>query len=196
MLKNIAKTELKKFFSSQLSSILQVRNTSSPAASFFWSRCKKFIKPSSSSVHAFISPGGVIEKDSSRMCEIAADFYENFFKKSNIVKPHPYTDSPLVDFDNVNELIPEVKIDELMYIVQSRRKKKSLDAHGLNSFMFDYIDPSYWSLFVKLYNKSFQSAILPTAGKDTRMILLAKKEAICLPSTTRPISLIDSFLKI
>ena len=28
------------------------------------------------------------------------------------------------------------------------------------------------------------------------MILLAKKESICLPSLTRPISLIDSFLKV
>jgi hypothetical protein len=196
LLKRVAKIEVKNFFSSQLSSILRVRNTSSPAASYFWSKCKKFIKPSSSSVHAFISPGGGIEKDSHRMCEVAADFYESFFKKSNIVKPHPYTDSPLLDFDNDNELIPEVTIDELIYTVHSKRKKKSLDAHGLNNFMFDFLDPSYWSLLLKLYNKSFQSAVLPTAWKDTRMVLLAKKEAICPPSSTRPISLIDSFLKI
>jgi len=195
-LKRVIKIELKKFFSSQLSSVLSVRNTSSPTAVFFWSKCKKFIKPSSSSIHAFISPGGVIEKDTHKMCEIAADFYESFFKKSNIVKPHPYTDAPLIDFDNVDEVIPEVSIDELIFTVQSKRKKKSLDAHGLNNFMFNYLDLSYWTLLLKLYNKSFQSAVFPTAWKDTRMILLAKKEAICSPSLTRPISLIDSFLKI
>lgn len=60
------------------------------------------------------------------MCEVAANFYENFFKKSNIVKPHPYTDSPLTDFENVKELIPEVTIDELIYTVQSKRKKNLL----------------------------------------------------------------------
>ena len=62
--------------------------------------------------------------------------------------------------------------------------------------MFDFLDLSHWSLLLKLYNFSFRTAILPSAWKDTRMILLAKKESICLPSATRPISLIDSFLKI
>jgi hypothetical protein len=164
-------------------SVFLANFTSSPAASYFWSKCKKFIKPSSS-VHAFISPGGGIEKDSHRMCEVAADFYESFFKKSNIVKPHPYTDSPLLDFDNDNELIGEVTIGELIYTVHSKRKKKSLDAHGLNNFMFDFLDCSHWSLLLKLYNKSFQSAVLPTAWKDTRMVLIAKEEAICSPSST------------
>ncbi len=51
------------------------------------------------------------------MCDVAADFYESFFKKSDIIKPHPYTDSPLVDFDNSNELIPDITIDELIYTV-------------------------------------------------------------------------------
>ena len=62
--------------------------------------------------------------------------------------------------------------------------------------MFDFLDLSHWSLLLKLYNFSFRTAILPSAWKDTRMILLAKKESICLPSATRLNSLIDSFLKI
>jgi hypothetical protein len=61
--------------------------------------------------------------------------------------------------------------------------------------MFNYIAPSNWSALLNLYNLSFQTAILPTAWKDTRIILLAKKESICSPSSTRPISLIDIFLK-
>ncbi|CAF4536164.1 unnamed protein product [Rotaria socialis] len=76
----------------------------------------------------------------------AADYYEEFFKASNIVRPHPYTDSPAIECDNINEVIPE--------------------------------------------------SVLPSAWKDTRMILLAKKYSICLPSLTRPISLLDSFQKI
>ncbi|CAF4730431.1 unnamed protein product, partial [Rotaria magnacalcarata] len=37
---------------------------------------------------------------------------------------------------------------------------------------------------------------MPDKFKDVRIILLAKKDAICPPEQTRPISLIDSFLKI
>ena len=62
--------------------------------------------------------------------------------------------------------------------------------------MFNFLDQRHWSLFLKLFNHSFKTAFLPKAWKDTRMILLAKKESICLPSLTRPISLIDSFLKV
>jgi hypothetical protein len=195
-LKRVAKDELKNFFSHQLNLIVRSRNTSLPAASYFWAKSKKFIKPSSSSVNALISSSGQLVKDPQMMCEVAADFYESFFKKSDIVKPHPYTDSPFVDFDNTDESIPEVTIDELIYTVQAKRKKKSLDAHGLNNFMFNFLDLSHWSLLLKLFNRSFQSAVLPSAWKDTRMILLAKKESICPPSSTRPISLIDSFLKV
>ncbi|CAF3474853.1 unnamed protein product, partial [Rotaria socialis] len=111
------------------------------------------------------------------------------------IKPHPYTDSPFIDYDNVDEPIPEVKLDELELTVQTKRKKKSLDAHGISNFMFNFLDQGHWSLFLKLFNHSFQTAIMPKAWKDTRMVLLAKNEPICSPSLTRPISLIDSFLK-
>ncbi|CAF4464623.1 unnamed protein product, partial [Rotaria sp. Silwood2] len=43
------------------------------------------------SLHAFITPSGQITKDPKEMCEIAADFYENFFRKSDMLRPHPYT---------------------------------------------------------------------------------------------------------
>ncbi|CAF4402587.1 unnamed protein product, partial [Rotaria sp. Silwood2] len=62
--------------------------------------------------------------------------------------------------------------------------------------MFTFLDLNYWSLLLKLYNYSFQKSVLPSAWKDTRMILLAKKDSICPPSLTRPISLLDSFQKI
>ena len=130
------------------------------------------------------------------MCEVAADFYEDFFKKSNIIRPHPYTDFPPIDFDNKDETIPEVTLDELLHVMQAKRKKKSLDAHGISNFMFNFLDQRHWSLLLQLYNLSFRNSILPTAWKDTRIILLAKKDAICSPSLTSPISLLDSFQKV
>lgn len=195
-LKNIAKKELNLFFSSQLDHILRHRNSSSSSSNTFWYKSKRFLKPSSSSLHAFIDSSGQIVKENDRMCHLAADYYEDFFKASKIVRPHPYTDSPPTDYDNISEVIPEVTIDELINTVLAKKKKKSLDAHGISNYMFNFLDLNYWSLLLKLYNLSFEKSVLPSAWKDTRMILLAKKDSICPPSLTRPISLLDSFQKI
>ncbi|CAF1296287.1 unnamed protein product [Rotaria sordida] len=159
-------------------------------------RSKRFLKPSSSSLHALIDSSGQIVKESDHMCNVAADYYEDFFKASYIVRPHPYTDSPPIEYDNNNEFILEVTLDELINTVLAKKKKKSLDAHGISNYMFNFLDLNYWSLLLKLYNHSFQKSVLPSAWKDTRMILLAKKDSICPPSLTRPISLPDSFQKI
>ncbi|CAF2948356.1 unnamed protein product [Rotaria sp. Silwood2] len=195
-LKKIAKNELNHFFFSKLDYLLHIRNSSSPAAISFWHKSKRCLKPSSSSIHALINTSGEIIRDNEQMCELAADYYESFFKSSNIIRPHPYTDSPPVMFDNMDEVIPEVTLDELMSTVHAKRKTKSLDAHGIANFMFNFLHFDHWSLLLKLYNYSFQNSILPSAWKDTRIILLAKKEHICPPSLTRPISLLDSFQKV
>ncbi|CAM4786175.1 unnamed protein product [Rotaria magnacalcarata] len=195
-LKQIAKKELNLFFSSKLDILLRHRNSSSSSSNSFWYRSKRFLKRSSSSIHAFIDSSGQIVKESDLMCNIAADYYEEFFKASNIVRPHPYTDSPEIEYDNNDEVISEVKLDELINTVLAKKKKKSLDAHGISNYMFNFLDLNYWSLLLKLYNYSFQKSVVPSAWKDTRMILLAKKDSICPPSLTRPISLLGSFQKI
>jgi hypothetical protein len=192
-----AKKELKRFLSDQLASSLATRNTSSRASVSFWSRIKKFMKSTSSSLHGFILNNGEIIKNPEEMCETAADYYEDFFKEpENIYRPHPYTDAPEVEWENYNEEIPPASVDEILDIVCSRKKKKSCDAHGLSNFMFNSLPPSYWSLLVNIFNLSFSQAIFPVQWKDTRILLLAKKESICNPSFTRPISLLDVFLKI
>ncbi|CAF1480874.1 unnamed protein product, partial [Adineta steineri] len=196
-LRKIIKNELKFFLSSQLSYALQLRHTRSPISVSFWSKAKRFIKPTSSSLNGFIVSSGAIVNDSIGMCDIAADFYEDFFRRSdNIVRPHPYVDAPLLDFDNKDDPIPEVSLDELLQEVDSLKKKKSLDAHGLSNYMFNFLHSSHWSFLLHLYNLSFSSAILPVAWKDTRILLLAKKDSICSPALTRPISLLDCFQKV
>ena len=176
--------------------MLHLRTTSAPISVSFWSKTKRYLKPSSSSLHALIDPLGNIIREPEIMCEVAATFYEDFFKQQEVVRPHPYTDSPLFDFDNEEETIPEVTLEELLEAVHAKRKEKSLDAHGISNFMFNFLAPSNWSLPLELYNLSFQKAILSVAWKDTRMILLAKKESICARSTTRRISLLDMFQKV
>ncbi len=62
--------------------------------------------------------------------------------------------------------------------------------------MLKFLDQPYWQLLTDLYNRSFATTLLPEAWKDTRMLLLAKKDAICSPAQTRPISLLDAFQQI
>ena len=58
------------------------------------------------------------------MSEIAADYYEELFRRSeSIVRPHPYVDAPWIDFENKNESIPEVTLDELIRTVNDRKKR-------------------------------------------------------------------------
>ena len=58
------------------------------------------------------------------------------------------------------EAIPNDKYAEEVNILQSRKKRKSLDMHGLSSFILDKIPRNYWHLFVKLYNYSFTEGFL------------------------------------
>ncbi|CAM4790806.1 unnamed protein product [Rotaria magnacalcarata] len=140
---------------------------------------------------------GKIVKDSNKMCDLAANFYEDLFHKSeNIVRPHPYVDAPWIDFDNKDDPIPLVSLDELLLTINDIKKKKSIDAHGLNNYMFNFLHSSHWSFLLHLYNLTFSSSFLPSSWKDTRILLLAKNNSVCLPAQTRPISLLDCFQKV
>ncbi|CAF4440521.1 unnamed protein product [Rotaria socialis] len=100
------------------------RHTSSSISVNFWSKTKRFIKPSSSSLNALLTHTGEVVYDSSKMCEVAADYYEDFFRKSNtILRLHPYADAPWTDFDNKNDLIPEITLYELLQVVILRKKR-------------------------------------------------------------------------
>ncbi|CAF1186080.1 unnamed protein product [Adineta ricciae] len=131
------------------------------------------------------------------MCELAADYYENLFQEPEVIHPHPYTDSPPApDWDNEDEMIPLSNFNELVEIIHSCKKKKSLDPNGLSSHMFRFLPSMYWSLLLKIFNNSFSNSSFPSKWKDSRVLLLAKKDHICSPDATRPISLIDCFLKV
>ena len=195
--RKLAKSELKNFLAGQLDRALDDRNSSSQLSISFWSRTKKFMRSASSSLHGFILPNGDVVKEEKRMCEVAVNYYEDFLSESdNIIRPHPYTDAPDFHWENFHELIPTTSVEEVLEIVRSRKKKKSCDAHGLSNRLISAIPINYWSLLVQVFNLSLTDGIFPDKWKDTRILLLAKIESVCDPSCTRPISLLDSFLKI
>ena len=97
------------------------------------------------------------------MCEAAADFYENVLRKSNTVKPRPHTDSSPIDYNNVDGPIPKVTLNELLFIVQAKCKKKCFDAHGISNFMLNFLDQRYWFVLLKLFYHSVETAFFPKA---------------------------------
>ncbi|CAF4661061.1 unnamed protein product, partial [Rotaria sp. Silwood2] len=62
--------------------------------------------------------------------------------------------------------------------------------------MFRFLPRNYWSLLLQIFNTSFTEARFPDSWKEVKMWLLAKKESVCLHDSTRPISLLNTFLKI
>jgi hypothetical protein len=196
--RKIAKFELRNFLSKRFSSVIASRNTPASHSISFWSKTKRFMKSSSSSLHGFFLPNNQgVEKDPQRMCNLAADYYENLFGEPEVYRPHPYTDIPSkADWDNEDETIPICSFTEVLEVVHSRKKKKSLDPNGLSNYMFSFLPSMYWSLLLKIFNNSYSNGIFPSKWKDSRVLLLAKKEHICSPNATRPISLIDCFLKV
>ena len=87
-------------------------------------------------------------------------------------------------------------LEEVLEIVHIRKKKKSCDACGLCNYMFNFLPIPYWCFLLKTFNRSFHEVYMPDAWNDIRILLLAKKESICTPASTRPISLLNIFLKI
>ncbi|CAF1135575.1 unnamed protein product [Adineta ricciae] len=154
------------------------------------------MKATSFSIHGFILPNKTVCKDYGEMCMIAANYYEEFFfEPRNIHYPHPYTDRPDMEAAIFHEKILQVTTEKVLDVVLFKKKKKSVDAHALSNYMFNFLPSPYWSLITNIFNYSFRSAYFPALWKDTPILLLEKKEHICEPSATRPISLLDVFLK-
>ena len=195
-LRNVARFELKRFQQYQLAEQLKERHAPGEGSRVFWSKTKRHFRSVSASVRGFLQPIGETIKDPQEIADMAANYYEKLFEAPVVIRPHPYVDAPHVHWDNNADPIPHVTYPEVLNILRSRKKKTSLDIHGLSPFLLDKIPRNYWHQLVQLYNYSFSNGYIPKKCKEVRMILLAKKNAVCTPDQTRPISLLDSFLKV
>jgi hypothetical protein len=104
--------------------------------------------------------------------------------------------SPSLSWDNDDELISDATFEEAIKVVATRDKKLLWETHGLFSLVFKFLPPQYWSLLVQLFYTSLASCFLYSLGKTARIILLSKKESIFSVAKSKPISLMDIFLKI
>ncbi|CAF4533670.1 unnamed protein product [Rotaria socialis] len=165
-------------------------------STLFWNKAKRYFRHVSSSLRGFETPNGEVTKDPQVTANTAADYYEKLFQAPIVMRPHPYVDTPSTLWENASNGIPCVTYPEIINILRSRKKKQSLDIHGLSPFLLDKIPRHYWFLLAQLYNYSFTESYIVKKFKEVRMVLLAKKSAICVPDQTRPISLLYSFLKV
>ena len=195
-LRNLARFELIRFQREQLHKQLKERNVPAEGSSVFWSKSKRHFRMVSSSLKGFILSNGETIKEPQEMANMAADYYEALFEEPVVIGPHPYVDTPLISWDNEMDKIPLVTYPEVLGVLRTRKKKQSLDIHCLSPYVLDKIPRNYWYMFVRLYNESFSNGYIVRKFKEVRMVLLAKKNAICTADQTRPISLLDSFLKV
>lgn len=195
-LRNRARAELKRFQCEQLNKQLKERNVPEEHSTIFWSKTKRFFKATSSTLRGFVRADGTIIKDPQMMANEAADYYEALFVEPEVMRPHPYIDGPSIRWENAEEEIPVATYPEVINLLRTRKKKQSLDIHGLSPFILDKIPRNYWHMLLHFFNDSFAKGYICNKLKEVRMILLAKKDALCIPEQTRPISLLDSFLKV
>ena len=178
-----------------LRSALNERCSGTSSGKMFWSNVKKNFKVNES-LEAFIDDKDRVIKDSQSMLELAATHFENTFGESEVYRPHPYVDSPEVVWDNYEEEIPPITLREMKKVISKLKKKQSCDAHGISPYMLKFLPTGYFVPILKIFNESLKSCTGPSQWKLVKMKLLVKKDPICLVSDTRPISLLDTFLKI
>ncbi|CAF1415277.1 unnamed protein product [Adineta ricciae] len=195
-LRSLARSKLKTFRQDQLTKHLDNRHKPGNGSLLYWNHVKKHFRVGSARLRGFTRSDGEVTKDSEVMVEAAADFYEKLFGEPAVMRPHPYVDTEIPVFTNQHEPIPPVTYPEILKSLSGRLKKRSIDAHGISPILIGHIPNTYWHLMSKLYNYSFATCFMPSRFKDVRIILLAKKDAICTPDLTRPIALLDSFLKV
>lgn len=194
-LRKCAKSALKDYLSWQFDRAIKSKNSGNISASL-WSKTKRHMKPRIAHLWGLIAPDGAIVKDPEAMGKMAAEHYTSVFAQPEVVRPHPYTDSPMLPTSETEGSIPTVSLTELVEVVRKNKQKRSKDAHGISAHSVKFLHESHWDLMLGIYNRSFRDAVLPTAWKDSRILLLAKKNHICEVNQTRAISLLDTFQKI
>ncbi|CAM4809265.1 unnamed protein product [Rotaria magnacalcarata] len=195
-LRNLARLESKRFQQEKLTKQLKERYVQGEGSTLFWNKTKRYFRHVSSSLRGFATPNGEVIKDPQVMANTAADYYEELFHAPIVIRPHPYVGASPILWENTSTCIPFATYSEIINILRSRKKKQALDMDGLSPFILNKIPRHYWFLLAQLYNYLFAESYIVKKFKEVQMVLLAKKSAIYAPDQTRPISLLDSFLKV
>ena len=156
--------ELYQIRATHLAEAIKERHSATPAASMFWSRARKKFKPGCS-LNALIDEQQQRVKESTEMLRIAADHYEKLFEEHSVYRPHPYIDSPCIEWENDDDPIPLITLPELIKVTRSMKKKQSCDANGISSAMLRFLPTSYLAGLLPLMNRSLQSRVFPPQWK-------------------------------
>ena len=189
------KIELDLYRAKKLSSSTNEKSASAPSTISLWSKIRKRLRKTAS-LHGFINLNNEIIENTEDMLELVTTHYGKLFSEQLIYRPHSFVDSSEMPWDNVEEPIPPITMSELMKTVSKVKKKQSTDAHGISPFMLQYISRNYFIPLLKIFNDSLRTYSGSPYWEHVKMKLLAKKDSIYLVKDTRPISLLDIFLKV
>jgi hypothetical protein len=144
----------------------------------------------------FLDIDDTVVKDSDSMLEITAIHCEQLFSESIVYRSQPYVDSSVIIWEKREEPIPLVNASEVRKAITKVKRKRSTDAYGILSHMIAFIPDGYIALLVRIYKETLKGYSGPSLWKHSRMKLISKEDSVCKVKDTRPISLLDIFLKL
>ena len=118
-------------------------------------------------VSALIDSNGKETRNKRQMTEICKNFYTELFKTQMAIPPPSLADSA--------ELHPEILLSEVRYAFSSMKNDKAPGKDGITSEMIKAGGPQLWKILTKKFFKYLQEQRIPSDWKQSRTILLHKK---------------------
>ena len=180
----------------------------------FWNKINNFRKPKNPSFGGSIKSGNVIldkPKDKANLfgsilketysAEQSFPYFNNlFFNKVNI-ESELITNGTENDSSWEGEVFQSyahVTTSDIEWFIKRLKNSKSVGYDGISNHMLKNLSPSFMFILRNLINISYTTASLPKDWKNTKIIMIPKKQDGDLkdPSNYRPLSLTSSIAKL
>ena len=139
-------------------------------------------------ISALIDSNGKEMRNKQRMTEICKNFYTELFKTQTAIPPLSLTDSA--------ELLPEILLSEVRHALSSMKNDKAPGNDGITSEMIRAGGPQLWKILAKKFSRYLQEQKIPSDWKQSRTILLHKKNDKRDLKNYRPICLLSQMYKL
>lgn len=145
---------------------------------------------------------GEIITDQSDLLKLQKDFYERLYTSTNPneFESQEYVESTFIE----NKLIDEdsklcegkISIEECSKAINDMKVNKSPGMDGITVEFYQTFWPQIQNMMIQVYNKSYEDKILPFSHRQSLLSLIFKKGDHLSLKNYRPISLLNTDLKI
>jgi len=165
-----------------------------------WKKVKPTFRPYMPSFRGLKSNNNVILRDSQKIVDQLADFFENHFSKPT----HDANNEQHIEYLKIYQKIanePKLSIEtiEIKEVFKQWRKmsaKKSTDIFGISAFVLKCLPVEYMNVITILFNKCASRGVFPEAGKIAKIICLSKGGIYPSEDCLRAISLLPNLSKL